>query len=186
MSSHPKALWYLTRGTGAVSLLLLTATVVLGVVNSVRWSRPGWPRFALQRIHRNVSLLVVAFIGVHVATAVLDGFVTIRWVDAILPFRAAYRPVWLGLGAVAFDLVIALVATSLIRTRLGFRSWRAVHWLAYACWPVALLHGIGAGSDSRFPWMLLLEGLSVAMVAAAVWWRLTVGSRQPSLEGSAA
>jgi sulfoxide reductase heme-binding subunit YedZ len=173
--SASKAVWYLTRGTGAVALVLLTATTALGVTNSVRWSPPRTPRFVLQHLHRNVSLLSVAFIAVHVATAVIDGFAPIRWLDAVVPFGSAYRPFWLGLGAVAFDVLIAIAVTSLIRARLGYRTWRAVHWTAYGCWSVAIFHGMGVGSDTRQPWMLALVAASVAAVGAATLWRLVAG-----------
>jgi sulfoxide reductase heme-binding subunit YedZ len=175
LASTP-ALWYLARGSGAVSLGLLTGTVLLGLATSARWATARWPRFVVAGLHRNLSLLAVAFVGLHVATVVVDGYVPIRWLDAVVPFGSRYRPVWLGLGAVAFDLLLALVATSLLRVRLGQRTWRAVHWLAYACWPVAVTHGLGIGSDNAQPWMLLLDGVAVVSVAAA-WWRLAAGSR---------
>jgi sulfoxide reductase heme-binding subunit YedZ len=167
-----KALWYLTRATGVVTLLLLTTSVGLGILQVTRWQSPRWPRFVTAGLHKNVSLLVVAFLVVHVATAVIDPFAPIRWLDAVLPFTAAYRPVWLGFGAVACDLLIALVVTSLLRTRLGYERWRAVHWFAYACWPVALIHGLGTGSDTHHAWALGLEAASVAVVAGATWWRI--------------
>lgn len=167
-----KAIWYLTRGTGVVALLLLTTVVVLGILNAVRWSPAGQPRFVLQMIHRNVSLLVVAFIAVHIVTAVIDSFAPIRWIDVVVPFMSSYRPVWLGLGTVAFDLVIAIVLTSLIRGRLSHRVWRIVHWTSYALWPVALVHGLGIGSDTPQRWMLLVIGVSVASVLALVAWRV--------------
>jgi len=162
------ALWYSTRATGALSLVLLTASVVLGAVDVTRWSSPRAPRFVIDAIHRTTSLLVVAFVLVHVITAVLDSFAAIRLMDAVIPFASRYRPVWLGLGAVAFDLVLAIVATSLLRGRLGMRAWRAIHWLAYASWPVALVHGLGTGSDVRPGWMLWLSLVCIAAVAAAV------------------
>jgi predicted ferric reductase len=171
----PKALWYMTRGTGAVTLLLLTVAVVLGIVTSVRWASPRWPRFVIEWLHRNVSLVVLVFLTVHIASAVIDGFVSLRWVDAVFPFSAGYRPLWIGLGAVAFDLLIALVVTSLLRVRLGYRTWRLVHWSAYACWPVALAHSLGAGSDAWRGWMLVVDGLVVVLVSASVCWRLAVG-----------
>ena len=174
-SSNGRALWYLTRGTGVVALLLLTSVVVLGIVNSVRWSSDAWPRFVLQRVHRNLSLLAVVFVCIHVASSVIDAFAPIRWIDAVLPFASPYRPLWLGLGAVAFDLILALVATSLLRARIGHRSWRAVHWLAYACWPVALLHGLGTGTDAKQTWMLALDVLCLLAVLGATWWRLGAG-----------
>jgi len=175
-----QAFWFLTRGTGAISLLMLTGVVVLGITGSVGWESRRWPRFITQGLHRNISLLAVAFLGVHVAMSVFDGFAPIRWVDAVVPFVGIYRPVWLGLGAVAFDLLLALVITSLVRVRLGYRSWKAIHWLAYACWPVALVHGLGTGSDTKAAWMLALVGTCVASVAAAVWWR-AYGVQPPQL-----
>src|ERR1700761_6219679 len=141
-----KALWYLTRGTGLMALLLLTASVALGIVETNEWRSPAWPRFVPAGLHRNLSLLSVAFVAVHVATTVVDGFAPIGWLDAVVPFRSPYRPLWLGLGAVGTDLLLAVVATSLVRLRLGYRAWRAVHWAAYGCWPIALVHALGTGT----------------------------------------
>jgi hypothetical protein len=150
------ALWYLTRGAGAVALLLLTASVVLGVVHADRRRLPGSGRLLVESLHRTISLLVLAVLAVHVATSVLDTYAPIRLLDAVVPFASAYRPLWVGLGALALDLLLALTLTSVLRGRLGFRSWRAIHWLAYACWPVAVAHGLGSGSDARSGWMLAL------------------------------
>lgn len=174
-SIDPRATWYLTRGTGVVAFLLLTAGVVLGVANVERWTAGNAPRFVIQRVHRDLSLVALVFISVHVATAVLDGFAPIRWIDAVVPFGSAYRPVWLGLGALAFDLVLAVVITSLLRARLGSRVWRAVHWLTYAMWVLVVLHAAGVGSDTRQAWMLATTAAAVALVAAAVIWRLLSG-----------
>ena len=173
--SSSQAVWYLTRGTGVVSLVLLTAVTVLGILNAVRWTPRGTPRFVLQRVHRNVSLVAVVFLLIHIATAVLDAFAPIRWIDAIVPFRSAYRPIWLGLGAVAFDLLLAVIVTSLIRARLGYRVWRAVHWTSYGLWAVAVFHGLGIGSDAKQLWMEALVVLCLGAVAGAVVWRLAVG-----------
>jgi len=180
-----KALWYLTRGTGVVALLLLTTVVILGILNAVRWSPRGQPRFVLQRVHRNASLLAVVFIVVHVVTTVIDAFAPIRWIDAVVPFVSAYRPIWLGLGAVAFDLVIAIVVTSLFRARIGYPVWRVVHWMSYAMWPVAVFHGLGIGSDSTQPWMLALVMACVAGVVAAVVWRLVADGWRGRVAGRA-
>ena len=173
LASTP-ALWYLTRGSGAVTLVLLTATVVLGIANSARWATAGWPRFVTEGLHRNLSLLAVGFLALHVVTTVVDGYVPIRWLDAVVPFRSAYRPLWLGLGAVALDLLAAVLVTSLLRARLGHRAWRAVHWLAYGCWPVAFAHGLGTGSDPGRAWMLAVDVAAAGAVLAAGWWRLGV------------
>jgi hypothetical protein len=166
------ALWYLTRGTGVVSLLLLTGGLVLGVLATVRWRSDRWPRFAVASIHRNLTLLAIAFVAVHVLTTIADGYAPVGLKDAVIPFVSRYRPLWLGFGALTFDLLLALIVTSLLRARIGYRAWRAVHWLAYAAWPFALLHSLGSGSDPRFGWFAVLALVCVAAVAAAVVARL--------------
>ena len=163
-----KELWYLTRGSGAVALVLLTASVCLGIAMSLRVSSTRWPRFAVGTLHRNVTLLSVAFVAVHVVTTVADGYAPIGLQDAIVPFASPYRPLWLGLGAVSFDVLLALVITSFLRHRIGVRLWRGIHWLAYASWPVALVHSLGTGSDARTTWLAALSLACVACVAAAV------------------
>ena len=169
------ALWYTTRATGLVALVLLTIAMVLGLLSSVRYQRPGWPRFVTLGLHRNVSLLALAFTVVHVLTTVLDTFVSIPIQDAVIPFIGSYRTLWLGFGAIAFDLMLALIATSLLRTRMSFRSWQIVHWTAYACWPVAVLHGLGTGTDTPVRWVLALTAACVAVVAGLALWRLLRG-----------
>ncbi len=175
----PSAYWYLARGTGAVALVLLTASVLLGVTD---WSRvvlgPRWPRFAIDSLHRDVSLLVIVLLVVHIVTSVLDGFAPIRLIDAVIPFVSTYRPLWMGLGAVSFDLLLALAVTSLLRRRLGYRAWRAIHWVAYASWPVAVLHGLGTGSDTKATWMLALTAVCVAAVLGAVALRIAWSERR--------
>ena len=168
----PSAYWYLARGTGAVALVLLTASVVLGIVGSVRFTAPRWPRFAIDTVHRDVSLLVLVVLAIHIVTSVLDGFAPIRLFDGVIPFVTPYRPLWMGLGTLSFDLLLAIAITSLVRRRLGYRAWRAIHWLAYASWPVAVLHGLGTGSDVKQWWMLGLTAACIMAVLVAVWTRL--------------
>jgi hypothetical protein len=166
-----KTLWYATRGTGVVALLLLTASVVLGTLSSARWRTVTLPRFLVGGLHRNLTLLTVAFVTAHVVTGVADHFAPIGLKDGVLPFLSPYRPVWLGLGTVAFDLILALVVTSLLRARLGFRLWRGIHWLAYASWPVALVHALGTGSDARVGWLTIVGFGSCALVISALLLR---------------
>jgi hypothetical protein len=180
-ASAPSALWYLTRGTGIVALVLLTGSVVLGVLTTSRWQTTGWPRFATVGLHRNVSLLVLAVLGIHIVAAEADTFAPVGWPAVLIPFSSPYRPIWLGLGTVAFDLFFAVILTSVLRARLGYRTWRGVHWLAYASWPVALVHGLGTGSDARLGWLEFLYVLSLAVVLAAVSWRVYGGRPSTSL-----
>jgi predicted ferric reductase len=174
-SSGGNAYWYLTRSTGGVALLLLTFAIALGVVDVRRWSTPRWPRFLVDSLHRNVSLLAIVFLALHILTSVLDSFAPISLLDAFVPFAGSYRPLWLGLGAVAFDLLIAVTLTSMLRRRVGYASWRAIHWMTYASWPVALLHGLGTGSDAASTWLLALSTFCAAVVLAAVLVRVAAG-----------
>ncbi|MGH9120670.1 MAG: ferric reductase-like transmembrane domain-containing protein [Acidimicrobiales bacterium] len=175
LAAAPSPLWYLTRGTGLVALILLTASVVFGILNLSRWDRPRWPRFLTAGLHRNVSLLVVIVLAVHILTAELDTFAPVGWLAVVIPFGSAYRPIWVGLGTVAFDLLLALVVTSLLRSHIGQRAWKALHWTAYLSWPVALVHGLGTGTDARLGWVKFVSVACTAAVVAAVSWRLVHG-----------
>jgi sulfoxide reductase heme-binding subunit YedZ len=165
-------IWYLMRGAGFVTLLLFTLTVVGGIGNVKRYARPGWPRLLTALLHRNVALLSVVFLAIHIGTAELDSYVKVGWLAAVVPFTSGWKPLWVGFGALAVDCLLAIVVTSLIRGRLSHRVWRAVHWLAYVSWPLAVAHGFGSGTDRATTWARALYALSIAVVALAVGWRL--------------
>jgi sulfoxide reductase heme-binding subunit YedZ len=171
MSSE--ALWYLARGSGTVSLVLLTVVMVLGVGS--RSGRPvfGLPRFGVVSVHRNASLIAVGLLAVHLVSLLLDPYAQLKLVNLVIPFGSAYRPLWVGLGTLAIDLLLVLLLSTWVRRYLGARTWRAVHWVAYAIWPVALLHGLFSGTDGGRSWLLVIAGLCVVAVAAAVVWRLS-------------
>ena len=171
------ALWYATRATGLVTLLLLTASVLLGVMTAGRFSSDKWPRFLTVGLHRNISLLVLIFLALHIGTTVVDTYTSIPAAAAFVPFASSYKAPWLGLGAVAVDLLIVVVLTSLLRRRLGFRAWRRLHWLAYACWPIALAHGLGTGTDRKTLWVFAATLGCAAAVAVAATWRVVAASR---------
>lgn len=179
-------LWYLTRGAGAVALLLLTASTLVGALTAGRWRSDGWPRFAVATIHRNLTLLALVFIGIHVATTIADGYAPIGVKDVFVPFVSQYRPIWLGLGALALDVLLAIGISTALRKRIGYRVWRLLHWSAYAAWPLALAHGLGSGSDVRHGWMALLSLGCLALVLSAVFGRLMFSrSRGPKLAAGA-
>ncbi|MFF9482760.1 ferric reductase-like transmembrane domain-containing protein [Streptomyces sp. NPDC014733] len=165
-------LWYASRAGGTLALILLTATVALGIASGGRAAPHRIGRFEIGMLHRNLSLLTLVFLAVHVVTAVLDPFVHLGWAVLAVPFGASYRPLWLGLGTAASDLLLAVLLTSALRQRLGVRRWKAVHWLAYAAWPLALFHGVGTGTDTRLPLQLWLYAGCLGAAVAAVWWRL--------------
>jgi len=144
--------WYVIRASGVVALGLLTVTVVLGLLNRSRVTSDRWPRFVIDRLHRNASLLAIAFLCVHIVTAITDTWVSVRLVDVFIPFRGTYRPLWVGLGATAVDLLAAVIVTSLVRVRLGVKTWRGVHWLAYLAWASKSSASDRCSPRSPFAW----------------------------------
>ena len=174
--------WYTSRGSGVVSTILLSLVVILGILSYGRWEARDWPRFLVLGLHRNLSLMMVAFILLHVLTAVLDPYAHLGLMAALVPLASRYRPLWVGLGVVAFELVLALVASSLLRPWLGQRTWRGVHWLAYLAWPVSWAHGLGSGSDAHSSWMWLVNGLCLVPIAGALAWRVQARIRRARVE----
>jgi predicted ferric reductase len=171
-------LWYASRATGVVALLLMTAVVLLGLMVTRQGRLPGLPGFAVTGLHRNLSLIAVVFVGVHVLTAVADSYVNIPLTAAVVPLASPYERLWVGLGAVSLDITIAVVVTSLLRRHLSRGLWRAVHLLAYLSWPVAWLHSVS--SDTRgmlHGWQFVLSAACALVVVVAVGWRLGAASR---------
>jgi DMSO/TMAO reductase YedYZ heme-binding membrane subunit len=160
-----------------VTLLLMTAVVLLGLLVSRQGKLPGLPRFAVTGLHRNLSLIAAVFALLHVLTAVADSYVHIPLISAFVPFSSPYERFWLSLGAVSMDLAIAVVVTSLARARLSRKTWKAVHWLVYLSWPVAWLHSYGSASDLRGGWLFVLAIADLLLVVAAAGWRLAAAAR---------
>jgi sulfoxide reductase heme-binding subunit YedZ len=169
-------LWFLTRASALVAFGLLTVSFLLGLLSTGRGT-PGLPRFASQALHRNATLLAIAFTVVHIASSALDSYVSVGWLAAVVPFTSGYRDFWVTLGTLAFDLTILLTVTSLLRVRIGRSVWRAVHWLAYLLWPLAMLHYLGTGTDMAAGWGFWLAVLSAALVGAAIVARVVAGRR---------
>ena len=162
-----------------MTLILLSCVVVLGILSTLRVQSSSWPRFLTTGLHRNLALMSLVFLALHIVTAVVDPYTNLGWAAAFVPFSSYYRTFWLGLGVIAFELVLAIVATSLVRGLLGHDAWRAVHWLTYATWPVAVVHGLGTGTDTRSAWMLAITSGCVAGVGIAIVLRLISRSADP-------
>ncbi|HZT90889.1 MAG TPA: ferric reductase-like transmembrane domain-containing protein [Gaiellaceae bacterium] len=164
--------WYLIRSSGVVSLVLLTAVMALGIASSNRWRIGAQPRFVTTALHRSLSLLSVVFLAIHVVTTLLDPYAAVSLLATLLPFARAANALWIGIGAVSLDLVIALIVTSLLRARLGYRTWRLTHWLAYLSWPLAFAHSVGMGSDASTRWFQVTALGCLAFVTLALVSRL--------------
>ncbi len=175
-------LWYSTRGSAVVSQIMFTIVFCLGLLTAIRWERPSWPRVLSAELHRTLALSSLVFLALHIVTSIIDPFTALGWTSAAIPFSADYRRLYLGLGSVAMYLLIAIVVTSLVRDRLGLRTWRAVHWLTYAFWPIAMIHSIGTGTDSGALWMQAINVACIAAVGGAVAWRILDAQARRRLE----
>ncbi|BEP12907.1 ferric reductase-like transmembrane domain-containing protein [Acidothermaceae bacterium B102] len=171
-SSSP--LWYLTRSTGITAFVVLTITTVLGIAATQRaLASPSWPRFATQQLHRNVSLLGMVLLLVHIVTTLLDSYVNVGWLSIVIPFWSSYRTLGVTLGTVAFDLLLLVVITSLLRLRMSANTWRLIHFTSYAAWPLALLHFLTTGTDTAHGrWGVWLGIACGVVVLAAIWLRV--------------
>ena len=173
-------LWFSTRGAGVVSLILFSAVACLGLLAVARTQSARWPRFLTVELHRNLALLSVVFLGIHIVTAILDPFTNLGISAALVPLASTYRPLPVAFGVVSVYLVLAVIVTSLLRERIGHRIWRAVHWTSYLSWPLAVEHTLTAGSDSFSIWLLVIQGACVLGVSLALVWRLTSGGTNRS------
>lgn len=167
-----EAFWAIGRGCGITALGFLTISVALGIATRSGRPLPALPRFAVADIHRFAALAGSLLVLLHIALLFLDPYAQLRVVDFVVPFLGMYRPVWQGLGTLAVDVLVVIVLTSLLRQRLGVRAFRAIHWVTYALWPIALAHALGNGTDAYRVWFLAFAGCCVLTVGAAVVWRL--------------
>jgi sulfoxide reductase heme-binding subunit YedZ len=170
--SDPRLLWWVDRSTGLMAMLLLTFVVALGILAVGRPGTAVTRRTHAQALHRHLALLASLLLVVHITTAVVDEFVTLDWVDVVVPFGASFEPGWIGLGALAFDLMLVLVLTSLARRRLPDRLWRTVHLGAYALWPLAMTHGLGLGTDVDTRVVPLAATVCAGIVGLSCLWRV--------------
>jgi methionine sulfoxide reductase heme-binding subunit len=172
------AFWYITRATGIVALVLLTSTMVLGLTTTTRARARNWPGFAQQELHRRISMISMIFLAIHVLTSILDTYVHIGWAAIVVPFTSPYSRFWVGIGTVALDLMVAVFISSLLRSRIKPAVWRGIHWLAYGCWPLALAHTFGVGTDTGEGWVMALGTVCIVSVLLALLWRLRFTGRR--------
>ena len=173
--------WYAARAGGVVAYVLLSAVVVLGLSMSGKKRLERWPRFALEDVHRFGGLLVGAFLVVHIGTVAIDSYLPFSLAALAVPLVSVYRPLWIACGIVAAELLLALALTNrYYRSRaLDYRLWRRAHYLNFAVWGAATLHGLGSGTDRSTPWLLGIYSLAVVSVCGLTVWRVLRSRRAP-------
>ncbi len=170
LSSSP-AVWYAARASGVAAYVVLSIVVSLGLTLGKKAQSSRWPRFSVEEVHRFGGLLVGSLIGVHVLAIAADSFLPFSLTQLLVPFTATYRPLWTGLGIAAAELLLALAITNHYRKRLPYRFWRRAHYLNFAVWGFASLHGLMSGTDRGAAWLAILYGLSVSTVLMLLLWR---------------
>lgn len=171
--------WILARTTGLMAYVLLTLTVLAGLVIKTRPFGRALNSAAVTDTHRFLSLLALGTIGLHGLALTLDRTVRIGLAALILPGLAPYRPLATGLGVVAAELAALIVVSFPLRRRIGVRMWRRLHWATYLVFALGTAHGLAAGTDSARPWTLALYLGAVFAVAAATAWRALVAPTKP-------
>jgi methionine sulfoxide reductase heme-binding subunit len=174
--------WYTARAGGLLAFALLTASVVLGLTLSGRARLRRWPRFAVEDVHRFAGLLAGTFVGIHVLALLVDSYVPFSLTQVLVPGTASYRPLATALGVVGLELLAALAVANRYRKRLSYRFWRRTHYLNFAVWSLALVHGIASGTDSGTPWAVALYGLAAGAVGGLLAWRLAGGGAVAAAE----
>jgi len=164
--------WYAARAGGIVAYVLLSAVVVVGLSLSSKRNVKRWPRFAVEDVHRFGGLLTGTFIAIHVAAIAIDAYLPFSLVSIVVPFVSTYRPLWVGVGIVATELLLAIAVTNRMRGQIPHRTWRRVHYLTFAVWVGATVHAVGSGTDRRTPWLLLIEIVAVGAVSGLTVWRV--------------
>ena len=174
MTSWSAIAWDTARAGGFLAYILLTLAVAAGLVLRNRWQSARWPRLVTNELHGYLSLLALVFIAVHVLAVLVDPFTRFGLAEVLVPFASHYRPAWMGLGIVALYLLLAVWLSSRLRARIGYRTWRSIHVLAYGVYGTATVHGIGTGSDTRTVWAPILYASSVILVGGLAARRLLV------------
>jgi sulfoxide reductase heme-binding subunit YedZ len=167
--------WYLARSAGLVAYLLLSSSMVLGLVMSSR-AKVSWPRFAVEEVHRFLAILTGVFVALHGATLLLDRVVPFSPAWLIVPFTTSYRPFAVGVGVLSAEVLAAVGISNRLRREIPHRLWRRIHYATFAVWVGATAHGLLAGTDRQDPWFLALTGLAVCSVALAFLSRFVKGA----------
>jgi predicted ferric reductase len=170
---EPKVYWYLSRASGLTAFVLLWLSMASGLIISNKMARV-WPgAFTAFDLHQFTSLLGLGFIGLHVLTLLGDHYIGYNLAQVLVPFAdAPYRPVWVALGQVGLYLLVPVTFTYYIRKQIGNRAWRAIHYLSYAVFAMALLHGLFSGTDSSNVWVLRMYWVSAVSLLALTAYRL--------------
>ncbi len=166
----PKLSWYIARSSGIVSWILLTASVIWGLILSARIlnrsTAPGW----LLDLHRFLGASSIVLTGIHLLALVGDNYLHIGWSETFVPMASTYRPGPVAWGVVAFYMLIAVELTSLVKSRIPRKLWKMTHYLSFPLFVATTVHGLLSGTDTdvrQYEWVTV-GGVSIVMVMLIV------------------
>lgn len=185
--SHDPTFWLLARASGLTAYVLLTLSMIAGLCVKTRVLAALARAASVVDVHRFLTTLAFGAIAMHGAALVLDATITINPLALFVPGLSPYRPLAVGFGVVAAELMGLVILSFRVRRRIGQRTWRRLHWLAYGIFALGTAHGLLAGTDSPAPWAFDLYLGAVGAVTAATAWRvLTAVPRSRPTKGAPA
>ncbi len=156
LAGATSAYWYMARAGGMVAYLLMWLATVWGLLLSTKVTARLVPPALAYGVHEFLSILTILFAALHAGVLLGDHYINFNIFHLAVPFIAPYRPVWTGLGIIAFYLSVALVGSFYVRKYIGQRAWRLLHYLTFAAYLLVLGHALGAGTDSGLLVSILL------------------------------
>ncbi len=166
--------WILARASGLAAYVLITLSMLAGLVVKSRPFGRAVKAASVVDVHRFLTILALGGVVIHAAAILLDSTIHIGPAALLVPGVATYRPLWTGLGIVAADLAVLIWISFPLRKRIGARVWRKLHWATYGVFVLATAHGLMAGTDASQPWAFDLYLGAVGSVAFATGWRALV------------
>ena len=170
---HDPTFWILARASGLSAYVMLTLSVLAGLLVKSRPVRALKPA-AVVDLHRILAMLGLGLLAGHATALVLDTTVKVSIAGLFVPGLVSYRPVWTSFGILSAELMVLVYASFSMRKRIGPKNWRRLHWATYAIFASATVHGLAAGTDASRPWAFALYALAVGSVALATTWRFLV------------
>lgn len=172
--------WYTVRASGYTALVLLTLSMVLGLLLGLNVKSARWPRFLTNDLHGFTTLVALVFVGIHIVATVLDPFMHFGLAGVLVPFASGYRPIGMAAGIVATYLMLAVWISSRLQRRIGWQRWRTLHYAVFAIYALSIGHTLLTGEDGSTTWGRWIIVGSVILVSMLTAVRAMVGRMVPA------
>jgi sulfoxide reductase heme-binding subunit YedZ len=177
-----KAYWFISRSSGVLAYMLLTLGVMWGLVQSGAILRPTIPPLLAFGLHSFLNWASLAMTALHALILLGDNYIKLTLADLVIPFTSPYRPLFVGLGVLAFYLMFLLALSFYARRQLGQKTFRTLHYASYLTYLLVTWHSLGAGSDSHLLWPLYV--LSLGAISYLTMWRIANARRTTTIHRS--